>query len=124
MKGTALIIGIRPKGDGPPPPPPGMKDIPSQMGMRDDKPDENPGDDSGKHSTEEALVVRAGHDCDDCKNYHSDTGECDKVSGQFSPEDACLRYFEAKGDGMDESDDHMPESNDDSDDVSNDYGPQ
>jgi hypothetical protein len=121
---SALIIGIKPKSGGPPPPPPGMKDVPGQMGMGDDKPDDQSGDSSGKMPPEKALVIRAGHNCEDCQNYHDDTGECDKVEGQFSPDDACLREFEAKTDSEPDSDDQMPESNDSADDASNNYGPQ
>lgn len=123
MKNSALIIGIGKKPGGPPPPPPGMKDIPEQMGMSADKPDNDlsdEGDDSGKSTPEEALVVRAGHDCDDCKNYHADTGDCDKVSGQFSPEDSCLRFFEAKG--GDEDDEMGGDENDSLDETPNDSG--
>lgn len=124
--GASLIIGIgKPKG-GPPPPPPGMKDAPGMSDMKSDATDDTgdeTGDDSGKKSPEEALVVRAGQDCDDCKNYQADTGECAKVSGQFSPEDSCLRYFEAKDDG---SNDDMPDSDDstppDDDSDSSGYG--
>lgn len=125
--GTALIIGIGKPKNGPPPPPAGRKDIPGMMGMDDSKPNDDSADDSGKKSPEEALVIRAGHDCDDCANYHSDSGECDKVSGQFSPEDGCLRYFEPKGDDSDSSDDDQmsPESDDSDDsDMPGGYGPQ
>lgn len=112
-----IIIGIGKKAGGPPPRPSGMNDMP---GMRDDSaPPDDGNEDSGKVSPEDALVIRAGHDCDDCQNYHSDTGECDKVEGQFSPEDTCLRYFEPKSEG--ESDDEGAEGEDES---AEDYGPQ
>lgn len=47
----------------------------------------------GKATAEKALVVRDTHHCKDCLNWMGDTGECEKVEGTFSPEDACLRYF-------------------------------
>jgi len=115
----ALIIGIgAKKPGGPPPRPSGMNDMPSARDESPESSDEN-SDDSGKKSPEEALVIRAGHDCDDCRNYHSDTGECDKVEGQFSPEDQCLRYFEAKAEGQ--SDDEGEEESG-MDDEAGEYG--
>lgn len=50
---------------------------------------------SGKASAEEAGVVLDSEHCIDCKNYHPDTGECDKVDGIYSPQDGCHEYFTA-----------------------------
>lgn len=47
----------------------------------------------GKATAEKALVVREDHHCDSCMNWIPDSGECQKVEGFFSPQDACLRYF-------------------------------
>jgi hypothetical protein len=84
--GPAVVIGISPKkpGDGSAPSPDGD------------------GGDAGKASPHKAIVITADSHCKDCQNYHSDTGECDKVQGSFEPEDACHAYFSPMS-GGDES---------------------
>ncbi len=78
------------RGGGAPPqqekmPPPGMAPEPEAEG-------------SGKVTREECLFVTADKHCGNCTHYQDDQS-CDKVEGQMEPEDACLRYFEAVGEG-------------------------
>lgn len=49
----------------------------------------------GKASREDALFVSSDKHCGNCSNYSQQDGSCAKVDGQFDPEDACLRYFQA-----------------------------
>lgn len=64
-------------------------------------PDDQP---SNKMSAEDALVIREDKHCRNCANYMAESGECEKVDGMFSPDDACLRYFEPAGSDQDEPD--------------------
>ncbi len=83
MKAPAIVIGIgKPKG-GPPPPPPGMKDIPGQMGMSEDKPDDAPLEeeavDAEPKTAEEILAAI----CDMCRKYEEskDEPDADEMGG-------------------------------------------
>lgn len=99
MKSPALIIGIGKKPGGPPPPPPGMKDVPGQMGMGDDKPDDTPdteGDDTDPKTPEGFMDAI----CDMCRKY------------------------EASKDAEPAADDLGDESGTDTDDTESEYGPQ
>ena len=81
-KGVAIIIG--PAHDGGGAGKPGRMPPPS---MKDEQGD-------GKTSAEEAGVVLDDMRCNDCTNYHHDSGDCDKVTGSFQPGDGCSKYFE------------------------------
>ena len=96
--GVAIVIAAHPSssGNGRMSPPGTKPDDP--MAAPDDA---TPGKDKdGKTSPEDAQVIREDQHCGDCKNYDATSGACSKVSGNFSPEDGCLMYFEA----MQESD--------------------
>lgn len=94
--------------------PPGMKSKAKMGGMSDGKPkppgmapempdmDEKPDDGGGKASRADALVIPETHRCDSCANYDTTSGECAKVEGYFEPGAACLRFFEASGEGEEE----------------------
>lgn len=99
MKSPALIIGIGKKPGGPPPPPPGMKDVPGQMGMGDDKPDDipDPEADNDDPKTPEEFMAAI---CDMCRKYEE--------SKDAEPDD----------------DDTGGESDMDTDDTGSEYGPQ
>lgn len=92
----ALMIAIGPKPDKMPPP---------------DSDENEPGDDdqptSGKASREDALVITADKSCGHCEHFQGDS--CEKVEGSFSPDDRCLRYFEASGGDESADDDFHPE---------------
>lgn len=91
--GVMVGIAIKPKGGDPSSsrmPPPGEAD--EQPGAESD-----PAGGSGKHSAEEAHVVRENQHCKDCVHWQPETGECSEVDGSFAPEDACIRDFKAGG---------------------------
>ena len=59
---------------------------------------------SGKESESDAIVLRGGEKtCESCTNYDAQQGTCQKVDGQFDPDDRCLRYYEAGSEEMEES---------------------
>jgi hypothetical protein len=58
-------------------------------------------DDSGKVSRESAHPVLASEHCSDCANYDG-SSSCSKVAGSWQPDDACVKYFEAKSGSGDE----------------------
>lgn len=100
-------------------PPPGMKkrpmpadDKPKGMappGSPKEMPEEEP-ESSGKHTAEEAHAVREDQHCKDCRHYQADSGDCDTVAGYWSPDDACIRFFEAGGGDDEEAEDPMEEA--------------
>lgn len=72
------------------------------------EPDNDPDDDSsgGKMSADKALSVREDQHCRNCKNYEPMDGSCEKVEGQWNPEDACWVNFEPNGDQSDQGGDN------------------
>ena len=98
-----IAIGIPKPGakDDGPMPPPGMPDEPDDPAA----PPDDAGGAGAKHSTEEAHVVREGHNCSDCLNWDATSGECAKVEGTFEGSDLCIRYFEPGGSGAEPDDD-------------------
>lgn len=70
----------------------------------------------GKATDEEAGAVMESDHCKNCKNWHADTGECDKVEGVWSPDDACVKYFEPVGGGEPDADEQGGTSDYDADD--------
>lgn len=65
-------------------------------------PDDPNGGGGEKHELESAGVIRADKHCKDCGNYDTATGDCSELPGSWDPDDACLRYFKALGEGDDE----------------------
>lgn len=61
-------------------------------------PDDPNGGGGEKHELESAGVIREDKHCKACENYDPSSGDCAKLPGSFSPEDACLKHFEAIGD--------------------------
>lgn len=57
-------------------------------------------DEQGKLTPGPHDIVHADQHCIDCKWYNVDDGTCQKWSGQYDPQDACWKYFDA----ADESD--------------------
>lgn len=70
----------------------------------------------GKVSGEEAGLVLDSEHCIDCTMYHPDTGECDKVEGNLSPQDGCAKYFDPIQGGEPDADDQGGASDNDADD--------
>lgn len=70
----------------------------------------------GKVSPEDAQVYREGQTCVQCENYDPNSGECAKVSGSFSPQDGCLKYFEPMDSDEPDADDAGGPSDQDMDD--------
>ena len=62
-------------------------------------------DTGGKATPDDAKVVREDQHCIDCENYGVDTGECEKVTGAFAPQDGCHMYFSP----LPEEDNETPE---------------
>lgn len=97
---AAVIIAPRPGGMKPPRPPSkggeGPKISPPKPPTDDSQPDTG-----GKVSREDCVFIPAGKHCGSCQKYSAETGECSKVEGVFDPEDACVRYFTAIGEDMD-----------------------
>jgi len=97
-------------------PPPGAKkpevvvaigaDPKKPMGAEPDG-DEPAGDDAkgGTHKLAGAGVIRGDSHCEDCSNFMADSGTCKELPGQFAPDDACVKYFEASGEGEPDADD-------------------
>jgi hypothetical protein len=80
---AVIAIGIEPKGK-------------PADGMTDDA--------GGKESESDAIVLRGGEKtCESCKNYDAQQGTCQKVDGQFDPDDRCLRYYDAGSEEMEEA---------------------
>ena len=89
---AVIAVGVgMPKKPGGRMPPPGMEPEGDEGG-------------GGKQSPEEALVVREDKHCSTCAHWSPQTGECAKVEGMFSPQDACLRYWEEGGSDHEEPD--------------------
>ena len=110
-KGMAIVIAAHPAGPskGGKMPPPGMSDDampPDPAAAPDDAGAEK--DKDGKISPDAAGVIRDDQHCVNCKNYDANSGMCSKVSGSFSPDDACVQYFEA----MQDDDDSEPDADD------------
>lgn len=81
---AVIAIGIEPKG--------------KPMGA-------DPDDIGGKESEADAIVLRGGEKtCESCVNYDAQQGSCEKVDGQFDPDDRCLRYYEAGSEENEEQD--------------------
>lgn len=55
--------------------------------------------------------------CKNCQNWHADTGECDKVEGTWSPDDACVKYFTPMGQGEPDADEQGGPPDYDADDA-------
>ena len=82
---AVIAIGIEPKG----------------------KPADGMADDSAgsKESEADAIVLRGGDKtCESCTNYDAQQGTCEKVDGQFDPDDRCLRFYESAEDEAKEGD--------------------
>ncbi len=90
---------VRP-GSAPPPrssPPPsfGRSAAPppkNRAAITDPAADDGGGDDAGKVPRSQAHLIMADEHCQDCKNFLGDS--CKKIMGPFSPDDACVKYFE------------------------------
>ena len=98
------------KGGSPPPPFPGKNAPPADPTEPDE--DDAPGA-GGKASRAAAHIVSADEHCGDCANFEGDS--CSKVQGSFSPEDACIKFFQAgspsgNGDGSGMPDDDSDDS--------------
>jgi hypothetical protein len=110
-KGVAIMIGIPHDPHDPNDPNDAGSRMPGRMPGRMSPPGLDAG--SGKASPDEACVVREDAHCIDCENYSVDDGSCSKVEGQFSPQDACAKYFEPVNDN--ESDEGEPSTGGDDD---------
>lgn len=93
-----VAIGAKPKGNDPMPP----KD-PVAGDAPDDEADE-------KIDPAKALVSHADENCGNCENYEPTTGDCEKVSGTFSPDDRCWSSFEPIGDEGEGTEDQPSDS--------------
>ena len=85
-------------------PPPGLDtdgDEPDQDDMAGGGMPDQDADDTGKVSRESAHPVMENEHCKDCTMYQADSSSCSKVDGSWQPDDACVRYFKAKGGGDD-----------------------
>lgn len=121
-----LMIGIGPASG--PPVPPGSKKkqglnageppipprSPKLQPQSQPQPTSGPG---AKASPEEAIAIRADEHCRNCENYIPESGQCQKVDGQWMPDDACKRYFQAAqqqqdDEGGDEGSGADPSAND------------
>jgi hypothetical protein len=96
-------------------PPPGLKkpdlavavEIEPKPGMRNEDDDAQ-----GKESEADAIVLRGGEKtCESCAHYRAESGDCEKVQGQFGPDDRCLRYYDAGSEQAEEMNEDMSGSN-------------
>lgn len=77
---------------------PGGDDMPPKpdaMGATGDPPDDESDE---KMDPAKALVSHADENCGNCENYDPTTGDCEKVSGTYAPDDRCFVFYEATGD--------------------------
>lgn len=87
-----------------PPPSPSRSAVADQ-----DADDQGANSDAGKVPRDKAHLVMADEHCGDCQNFLGDS--CKKIQGQFSPDDACVKYFKPMVGGAPGGDDE-PDADD------------
>ena len=96
----ALVIAVGPAGKDDKPPKDAM--TPPDDAANPDDPDNDKDED--KISPDKALVSHGDEQCSNCSNYHAEDGSCEKVQGQFSPDDRCWSMYSAMGDESGDAD--------------------
>ena len=101
-----LVVAIgagKPKDDADMPPKAADAPDPAAMpGAPKDDPDDDGDDD--KMDPSKALVSHADENCGNCTNYDPSTGDCEKVSGTYAPDDRCYSGYQPMSSGTDEAD--------------------
>src|ERR1700722_2422843 len=74
--------------------PPKAPDTPDPTAMPGATGDTDDDGDDDKMDPSKALVSHADENCGNCTNYDPSTGDCEKVTGTYAPDDRCWSNFQ------------------------------